>query len=118
MKVLWVDDNELIRFMGTEMLQSLGCETKTTGSATAAMTILESEGADLLISDISMPDMSGWELMDRIKDRYPAMKRIILSGWDEVDRVEKMARLRVDQLMKKPVRLSDLSEMIKKLRLS
>ena len=66
-KVLIVDDNESSRDLLTLVLEQELAVIKNATSATKALEIIEQFQPDILISDIGMPDMDGYELMERIK---------------------------------------------------
>ena len=66
-RILVVDDEADGREMLTRMLQSWGAEVRAAGSAEEAIEALSGETPDLLISDIGMPRVDGYELMRRIR---------------------------------------------------
>lgn len=69
-----------------------------------ALAALEREGFDLLITDHKMPRLTGLELLERIGDRFPAMARILLSGYTDVPEVERAGAVgRVHHYVVKPV---------------
>ncbi|SRR5258706_10631016 len=67
----------------------------------AALAFLASETADVIVSDIRMPHMDGVDLLERVRDLYPTMVRLVLSGQAEAaiyDRAVAVAH----QLLEKP----------------
>lgn len=82
-KILFVDDElQIIKslnrtFMDTEY------EVFTAGSGREALEILANEKIDLVITDMRMPIMDGFMLLQKIKEQYPRVLRIILSGYSE-----------------------------------
>ncbi len=58
------------------------------GNGEAALEALESERFEVLITDQKMPRMSGIQLLERIRDDYPKLLRLILSGFTEVSEIE------------------------------
>jgi CheY-like chemotaxis protein len=86
-KVLVVDDEPLVLELTLEALQELGCEIIPANSAAEAVRKLkQTPSIDLLITDINMPGMSGYELAATAKQLYPDLKVILLSGRETASR--------------------------------
>jgi CheY-like chemotaxis protein len=81
--VLLVDDNDGVRLLVCELLRRLGYGVIDASSGWDALGLLHSyDGTiDLLVTDIVLPDMSGLEVADRIRDRWPAAKVLYTSGY-------------------------------------
>jgi CheY-like chemotaxis protein len=81
--VLLVEDEPSILKMGRRMLTDLGY--RVLAAATPAEAISQAharaDAIDLLVSDVVMPEMNGHELARRLSARYPAMKRLFMSGY-------------------------------------
>lgn len=74
------------------------------GNGEDALAMLEREPFDLLITDHKMPRLTGLELLERLGDRFPAMVRILLSGYTDVPEVERAGAVgRVHHYVVKPV---------------
>ena len=68
-RILLVDDEDtLLKLVGT-MLKNEGYDVQTANSGEAALEILENEPIDLLLLDIMMPEMDGWEVVKELKER-------------------------------------------------
>lgn len=66
-KILVIDDDLDGREMLTEYLRALGANVVAVGSAQEALQRVRDHGADILISDIAMPEMDGYELIRRVR---------------------------------------------------
>ena len=84
-RVLLVDDEEsIIRALG-RLLRREPYQLVTATSGAEALRLMEEEPADLIITDQRMPGMSGLELLQEVRQRWPNVIRIILSGYSNVD---------------------------------
>ncbi|NEO55607.1 MAG: response regulator [Okeania sp. SIO3B5] len=85
-------------------------------SATVAMEILEAEGEmAIIISDQSMPDMTGIQFLIKTKESFPDTIRILLSGYAEEQMncdVDEIARADIFKCVTKPCSLPELKEVI------
>ena len=80
-KVLVVDDDALVLEVTATMLDDLGCEVVTALCGDEALARLErDQNIEILITDINMPDMDGYELVDRARAIRNGLKVIMLSG--------------------------------------
>jgi two-component system probable response regulator PhcQ len=84
-KVMIVDDEDLVRNALVRSLRKEGHELITAESAKQALEILEQERIDLIISDHLMPGMTGLEFLRLVKEKYPEIIRIILTGHADLD---------------------------------
>jgi DNA-binding NarL/FixJ family response regulator len=78
--ILLVDDEQEILEALCRTLRGNGYRFFEATSATEALDVLERQPVDLLVSDIDMPETSGLDLMARVKNAYPHVGRIILTG--------------------------------------
>lgn len=68
-RVVLVDDLSYVRDALAELLRTAGYQVVAAGSGEEALAALERESADLLLTDLNMPDMSGWDLAREIRAR-------------------------------------------------
>ena len=79
--VVVVGDKEQVRRLTARMLADVGCRVAEAHSGAAALALLAgSVQVDLVVSDISMPGMSGEVLAARIGERWPAVLILLISG--------------------------------------
>ncbi len=78
--VLIVDDEVEVLESLRRVLRNEGYQIVTTASPVEAWQILEKGGIDLLLSDIDMPELSGVELVKRVRAAHPGVVRMLLTG--------------------------------------
>jgi len=78
--VLIVDDDPQLLHLVARMLKARRVNILTTPRPSEALAISETQSVDLLISDVSMPEMQGDKLADRILARYPSASALLISG--------------------------------------
>ena len=118
-RVLAVDDEPKLRHMVGLMLRPEGHHVSEAASGEDALALIEREGSfDVVLSDISMgPGMSGWELADRVRERWPGTAVVLASGWGaQIDPEEARAHGVVGVLWK-PFRAAELRRVIASLAL-
>lgn len=85
LRILVVDDDVLIQMATSDMILDLGHEPKEAGSGREALDMLRSgEKFDLVVSDQSMPGMSGVELAREIRSFLPDMPILLATGYGEI----------------------------------
>ena len=81
--LLLVDDEPNILRALNRLLRREGYKILTAQSGADALQLLQEHAVDVLITDQRMPVMSGTELLARVKEQYPHIVRMMLSGWLE-----------------------------------
>jgi DNA-binding response OmpR family regulator len=84
--ILIVDDETALRNMLHETLSNYGYRLLQASSAEHALNFLKSNAIDLLISDVAMPEMDGYQLAHKVNELYPHVKVQLVSGYS--DKVE------------------------------
>jgi PAS domain S-box-containing protein len=84
LRVLAVDDDRLVLFNTTAMLEDLGHEVVEAGSGDEALNFLERDRFDLLITDQAMPRMTGVQLLEIVRERWPGLPAILATGYAEI----------------------------------
>src|SRR5688572_12530491 len=78
--ILLVDDHEPMRTTLTALLKNMGHEVLTAADGKQAMATQKKTPADILLTDIFMPEMDGFELIQNFRKTYPTVKIIAVSG--------------------------------------
>ena len=104
--ILIVDDDVIIREVLFELFSSQHV-CHATETAEQALTFLESSPCDLAIVDISLPGMSGLELLGHIRQRWPETLVIIITGIDYHQYVSDLVKMGASDYLVKPFRLHD-----------
>jgi CheY-like chemotaxis protein len=78
--VLIVDDEPSIRMSLSCVLAEIGYHVRTAEDGLSALAEMRTEVPDILLSDLNMPGMSGFELLSVVRRRFPEMKTIAMSG--------------------------------------
>lgn len=112
-KVLVVDDDEIIRDTLYELLsEEYFCQTAET--AEKALARLEAEPYDVVLTDISMPGLSGLELLGHVRQKYPDTPVIIISGISDQDHAQGLIRLGAFDYLLKPFKLETVEKSVKR----
>ena len=102
--ILVVDDDEAIRDTLYELLSEHHlCQTAQ--SAEQALARLEVDRYDVVLTDISMPGLSGLELLGHVRQKYPETPVIIISGISDQEHAQGLIRLGAFEFLLKPFRL-------------
>ncbi len=78
--ILIVDDEEFIRSLLTKVLEREGFHVETASDGVDALHVLEQKDISIIISDIKMPNMTGLELLVRVKEEYPEIPILLMTG--------------------------------------
>ena len=116
LRILLVDDEADVRLALAEMLSTQSHTVVEAGSGSEAMRHLEEDGdIDLVLTDLVMPVMSGWEVAAAVKARRHALPVGIITGWGDVPQPTAEMRAAVDFLLSKPVTLEALADSVGRL---
>lgn len=100
-RLLLIDDEEPFRETLAKRLKETGYEVLYIGSGMDALTLLDREKIDIVITDIQMPGLSGLEILSEIRAKHIGVEVIMLTGHGEVSSaVEGMRLGAYDYLMK------------------
>jgi CheY-like chemotaxis protein len=110
-RILLADDSPHAQRMGERILRDEGHEVITVSDGLVAMLRLKDAQPDLIIADISMPEVSGYELCEYIKSNGGAPVFLTAGAVEPVDEAE-VSRVRADGVLKKPFEASLLLEAI------
>lgn len=100
--ILVVDDEEMLRNLLRKILVKEGYRVLTSSSAPEALEKLSSESIDLVISDVQMPEMDGFELLKALKKDYPQIGVIVMTAYGDAYTVRDALLLGADEYITKP----------------
>jgi signal transduction histidine kinase/DNA-binding response OmpR family regulator len=106
--ILIVDDDDLNLKMLNETLTSRGHQVVAAPTGNEAVELFSRQPFDLVVTDLSMPGMSGWQVAREVKARNPKVPVIMLSGWAIQQDEEKVRESGVDYVISKPCSLKTL----------
>jgi len=115
-KVLVVDDNEDVLKTITKYLEQKNYNVIAATNGLDALKMLEAENGnfDLLITDLVMPSISGVAVISIVKERYPKVPIIAITGWGE--HPEALAtEAKADIVLEKPFELDEFNRIIQDL---
>jgi DNA-binding NtrC family response regulator len=114
-RILVVDDDENTLILVCRILTRLGYEALPAQDAIAALGCLtDNDGLDVVLTDINMPGMDGWELATRVKALKPGMLIVALTGQSPVDILPRLRGSGVSQALFKPLRLEHLRDALER----
>jgi len=114
-RILLIDDEEQIVSMEQQMLENLGYHVTTKTDSHEALKVFAEQphNFDLVITDMTMPHMTGDQLAQKIMDIQPSIPVILCTGFNEVITEEKALQMGIQKFVMKPVVKNDLATAIR-----
>ena len=106
--VLVVDDEEALRTVLSGELANEGYDVKAAADGDEAISEVEKSPFDLVLLDIKMPRMSGFEVLKYIKVNHAKTKVVMLTGFADLKNAIESKKLGADDFVSKPYDLVDL----------
>lgn len=106
--ILVVEDDTSVREMVCDALQLAGYETKSAVDGSEALSSQQKNRADLIVSDVNMPKVDGYELAQRLRDRGDTTPIIFLTARSEKPDIGKGFRVGADDYISKPFGIEEL----------
>ena len=108
--VLVVDDEEAVRELLIEILESEGYEVTMAKNGEEALKHFDSKSFKAVFTDVGMPGMSGWELARAIRERDKKIPLAVITGWGDAVSSSEQEEARVDWVVTKPFSIDRISE--------
>lgn len=108
--VLLVEDDAELADAYRLVLGARGFEISTAGTAASAIERLEDGAPDLVVADLGLPDLSGPELVGRLRQAAPGARLVVLTGRDDDDVRRRCVDAGADDYLVKPLSGSELAE--------
>jgi signal transduction histidine kinase/ActR/RegA family two-component response regulator len=110
-KILVVDDEEAVRGLLRDLLESEGCRVYLAPGGREALNLFGAQQFDGVFTDVGMPGMSGWELAHAIRERNETIPIAVITGWGEAVGSDEQREARVNWVVTKPFRAERISEL-------
>ncbi len=112
MHILLVDDEESIRKAFARLLRQVGYTVECSSDGEEAAQIIDLQPVDLVIADIRMPNMDGFELLHLLQAKTPDLPVILMSGYIDNDLFEKADREGAYMILSKPIDIEGFLEIV------
>ena len=112
-RILVVDDEEAVCQGLCDLIKRDGYRVKGVGSAREALEILQKTPADLVLTDLMMPEINGWQLLRAIKKHYSDIPVIVFTGYISQEAKAMLTDEKAEGYFTKPVDHARLQAMLK-----
>lgn len=114
-RILFVDDEPTLVELGKQMLEVLGYQVQALGDSREAwaLFVADPEGFDLVITDLTMPGMTGAQLAEKILVLRPGMPIIMTTGYSDILTETEARKLGVCEYLHKPLGIARLAEVVR-----
>ncbi len=100
--ILVIDDEDIVRTSCSRALTPSGYEVKLAKNGQEGLSIMSENKIDLVLTDLKMPDMDGIEVLKKIKQDWPGVEVIIITGYQTVDTAVRSIKLGAFDYIEKP----------------
>lgn len=107
-QILVVDDEEALRSVLSGELVTSGYEVSTASDGDEAISVIQNKKFDLVLLDIKMPKVDGFEVLKFVKKHFPTMKVIMLTGFADLKNAIESKKNGAEDFVSKPYDLVDL----------
>ena len=114
LRIMLVEDEPSVRAATFEALTRAGHEVVAYDDAFDALEAFLPEQFDLVITDLGLPRLSGWDLIERIHERDPDVPSLVMTGYGERPDVVRQAQLGVRVVLPKPFVSRDLTDAVRR----
>jgi CheY-like chemotaxis protein len=110
--VLVIDDDERVRTLLRDILRFAGYRVIEASDGRSGMRYLENGEFDMVLTDLGMPEMNGWEVVKMIKKETPQTPVVLITGWGTNLDEEKVKESGVDGIIGKPFQVNEVIETV------
>lgn len=107
-RILVIDDDDGMRLMLSEILEIDRHDVASASSGREALELFRNGHYDVVLTDLGMPEMSGWDLAHEIKKLSAATRIIMITGWGTQLDQQKAAESGVEKILPKPVSCEEI----------
>jgi CheY-like chemotaxis protein len=113
-RILVIEDDDMSREGVAEILADEGYEVMAASNGVEGLALLSTYHPDVVLTDLHMPQLDGWGVIERLKQTYPLLPVIIFTSDIEIDTMREAQRLGVQDFVNKPFNLDDLIKRVKR----
>jgi len=113
-RILIVEDEKLIRWSIKSRLQDEGFVVAEAETGKAAFDLLEDDECDLMILDYRLPDMTGLQVLERVRQGTPEVSVVMMTAYGTVENAVQAMKLGAFDYLTKPVNLDELAMVVQK----
>lgn len=113
--ILLVDDERILLYLTRELLENKGYHVFCAENGKQALEILEKETVDLLLTDLYMPEMDGFQLVSIVMEKYPALKVLLASGFSDDEHMGMINEVLKQSIVLKPYNEQVLLQKVREL---
>jgi signal transduction histidine kinase/CheY-like chemotaxis protein len=114
LSVLLVDDDKSLLEVTSELLEALGHNVITAEEGIEALSRFDAGEFDLVVTDLGLPGMSGWDIANAVKLKKPGIPVVLISGWGAQISESEIRKQNVDLVVPKPFTMRQLGDAIRK----
>jgi CheY-like chemotaxis protein len=114
-RLLLIDDDPAVRQTLSSLLRAAGHTVIEADGGAAGLALLGQTPVDCLLTDLGMPEVTGWDVARMAKARTPSLPVVLLTGWDEHVTSDATEQGLVDRVLGKPFRVEELLSIIAEL---
>jgi two-component system cell cycle sensor histidine kinase/response regulator CckA len=113
--ILLVEDQPEVRRLTASLLQECGYGVVEAGSAEEALSKIDLQRVDLILTDVMLPKMSGYELATQVRSRQPGAKVLFMSGYSDEMLKGQAGGIAGSMLIQKPFTPAEMAEKLRQL---
>ncbi len=114
-KILFAEDDEALKTMLARQLESAGYDLVIASDGREALRLVDADPPDLMILDIMLPGLSGFDVLRHVKGKFPDVKTIMVTAYGDLKNAMEARRLGADDFVSKPYEIPDLLFSIERL---
>ncbi len=114
LEILLLDDEEIVGKRLKPALEKIGCSVEVFMDPIQAVARLEEKEFDIVVTDIYMEEMDGMQVLERVHDKYPRTKIIMITGYAMISLARDAMEKGAFDFIAKPFKPNDLREIIAK----
>lgn len=111
-KVLVIDDQPIVTDLLVSVLERMNYQAQVASCGKEGLEMFEKDRFDLVITDLGMPDISGWEVSQAVKQKRPEIPVVVITGWGVDPDPNKLRDSKVDLIITKPFQVEQLEKTI------